>query len=134
VAVRRRGRGQKSVFASVAIKSFDFLVYSDCSPRTCCVDVKGRKFPTAAATAGPAAGRGRNWVTRVTSKSLLEWQNIFGKDFRAVLVFAYWLQGRRRGRPFEDVHFFRNRYYAFAAIAMASTRPPAAPAAPAGRR
>ena len=109
---------KKSVFASVAIKSFDFLVYSDCSPNLL-VDVKGRKFPDSGGHGRASSRAWENWVTRDDVDSLLEWQNIFGPDFKAVLVFAYWLQGPPARAPFEDVHFFRNRYYAFAAIPMA---------------
>ncbi|OPX22105.1 MAG: hypothetical protein B1H04_05515 [Planctomycetales bacterium 4484_123] len=108
---------RKAVFADVAIKSFDFLVYSQAGPNLL-VDVKGRKFPD---SRRPAAGRSRaweNWVTREDVESLQEWQNIFGEGFRAVFVFAYWLQGPPSRAPFEDVHFFRKRHYAFPAIAL----------------
>ena len=108
---------KKSVFADVAIKSFDFLVYSDAQPNLL-VDVKGRKFP---ARRGGGDGKSRaweNWVTREDIESLLEWESIFGADFLAVLVFAYWLQGPPRESPFEDAHFFRERYYAFATIGV----------------
>ncbi|KPK78981.1 MAG: hypothetical protein AMJ81_14035 [Phycisphaerae bacterium SM23_33] len=116
---------KKAIFADVSIKSFDFLVYSDSEPNLL-VDVKGRKFPD--------SGRGRrssraweNWVTREDIDSLQEWENIFGPEFMAVVVFAYWLQGPPQRAPFEDVHFFRKRHYAFRAIGLrdyaASVRP-----------
>ena len=105
---------KKSVFASVSIKSFDFLVYSNTQPNML-VDVKGRKFP---ARSTASARRWENWITREDVESLLEWENIFGAEFAAVLVFAYWLQGTPQEAPFEDVHFFRERYYAFAAVRL----------------
>ena len=105
---------KKSVFASVSIKSFDFLVYSN-DQANMLVDVKGRKFP---ARSAPSARRWENWITRDDVESLLEWENIFGPEFVAVLVFAYWLQGPPQEAPFEDVHFFRQRHYAFATVRL----------------
>ena len=105
---------KKSVFANVSIKSFDFLVYSSTQPNML-VDVKGRKFP---ARSTRSARRWENWITREDVESLLEWENIFGPEFVAVLVFAYWLQGPPEHAPFEDVHFHRQRHYAFAAMRL----------------
>ena len=109
---------KKTLFAGISIKSFDFVVYSD-SRANLLVDVKGRKFPDPARPASRSSRAWENWVTRDDIESLREWENIFGVDFAAVLVFAYWLQGPPRQAPFEDVHFFRNRYYAFLAISLA---------------
>ena len=109
---------RKAVFADVPIKSFDFLVYSQAGPNLL-VDVKGRKFPDTTRSASRASRAWENWVTREDIESLQEWQNIFGEDFRAVFVFAYWLQGPPGRAPFEDVHFFRKRHYAFRAITLA---------------
>jgi len=109
---------KKAVFAEVSIKSFDFLVYSDTGPNLL-VDVKGRKFPVGPGSAGRSSRAWENWVTREDVDSLQEWENIFGPEFRAVLAFAYWLQGPPGRAPFEDVHFFRNRHYAFRAITLA---------------
>ncbi len=109
---------KKAVFADVAIKSFDFLVYSS-SGANLLVDVKGRKFPDSSAPPGGGPSRAwENWVPREDLDSLAEWEAIFGKDFVAVLVFAYWLQGPPRRAPFEDVHFFRRRHYAFVAVPL----------------
>ena len=109
---------KKAIFADVSIKSFDFLVYSNTGANLL-VDVKGRKFPdTSKSPARQPARRWENWVTRDDIESLLEWENIFGADFLGVLVFAYWLQGPPGSAPFEDVHFFRKRHYAFMGIAM----------------
>jgi len=60
-------------------------------------------------------------------EGLREWQKVFGPDFQAVLVFAYWLQGSPQRAPFTDVHLFRQRHYAFVGMAMedyvAASRP-----------
>jgi len=108
---------KKAVFANVSIKSFDFLVYSDVGANLL-VDVKGRKFPDSAGPAGGSSRAWENWVTREDVESLREWEEIFGKDFLAIFVFAYWLQGPPQRAPFEDVHFFRKRHYAFRAIPL----------------
>ena len=118
---------KKAVFGNAGIKSFDFLVYS-AGGANLLADVKGRKFPDS------VPGRTRrglraweNWVTRQDVEGLIEWEKVFGKDFTAVLVFAYWLQGPPQGSPFEDVHWFRGKHYAFVAIRLsdyvASARP-----------
>lgn len=108
---------RKAVFADVSIKSFDFLVYSTAGPNLL-VDIKGRKFPDGLRGANSSSRTWENWVTRDDVESLREWQNIFGQGFVGVLVFAYWLQGPPQRSPFQDVHFFRNRYYAFVAIKL----------------
>lgn len=74
----------------IGIKSFDYIVYPPAG-RACLVDVKGRKAPV-----GPACrGRLKNWVTQADVAGLREWQTIFGSDFEAVFVFAYWLAPTR---------------------------------------
>ena len=110
---------KKAIFADAAIKSFDFLVYSSSGPNLL-VDVKGRKFPDSGA--GKRRGGSRaweNWITRQDVEGLAEWEKVFGEDFSAVLVFAYWLQGPPQRAPFQDVHVFRQKHYAFLAVPLA---------------
>jgi len=110
---------KKAIFADVAIKSFDFLVYS-ASGANLLTDVKGRKFPDAVPGRRRGASRAwENWVTRDDVEGLAEWEKVFGRDFEAALVFAYWLQGPPQRAPFEDVHLFRKRHYAFVAVRLA---------------
>ncbi len=111
---------KKAIFAEGAVKSFDFLVYSSSGPNLL-VDVKGRKFPDSGIT-GRKRGASRaweNWVTRDDVGGLQEWEKIFGRDFLALLVFAYWLQGPPQRAPFADVHLFRQKHYAFVGIPLA---------------
>ena len=60
-------------------------------------------------------------------EGLGQWEKVFGPDFVAALVFAYWLQGPPQRAPFEDVHLFRQRHYAFVGIHLsdyvAASRP-----------
>jgi hypothetical protein len=108
---------KKAIFGQISLKSFDFVVYSEQGPNLL-VDVKGRKFPDAT----PGRKRGgkawENWITRDDVEGLADWQSVFGEGFRAVLVFAYWLQGPPQRSPFADVHFYRSNHYAFVAVSL----------------
>ncbi len=109
---------KKAIFGNAGVKSFDFLVYSETGPNLL-VDVKGRKFPDP--TAGSKRSKSKrweNWLTRDDVEGLEKWQKVFGKDFLAMLVFAYWLQGPPRKSPFDDVHIFREKNYAFVGITL----------------
>lgn len=110
---------KKALFAGAALKSFDFLVYSESGPNLL-VDVKGRKFPdTTPGRRGSATRTWENWVTKDDVEGLAEWEKVFGAAFSAVITFAYWLQGPPTRAPFADVHFFKQRYYAFMAVPLA---------------
>ncbi|NQU76380.1 MAG: HYExAFE family protein [Planctomycetes bacterium] len=118
---------KKKAFAGANLKNFDFLVYSAGGPNLL-VDVKGRKFPDLAITGKRRTGRvWENWITREDVEGLTQWELVFGPDFQAVLVFAYWLQGPPEKTPFNDVHFFRGRHYAFAAVTLAEYKSAAKP-------
>jgi hypothetical protein len=109
---------KKAIFDGVPVKSFDFLVYSASGPNLL-VDVKGRKFPDG--VRGRRRGGDKayeNWITQQDADDLREWEKVFGRDFMALLVFAYWLQGPPQRSPFEDVHLFRENHYAFVAIPL----------------
>jgi len=110
---------KKAIFAGASVKSFDFLVYSQSGPNLL-VDVKGRKFPDGVTGRRRGASRAwENWITRQDADGLAEWEKVFGRDFAAVLVFAYWLQGPPSRAPFEDVHLFRRNHYAFVGVPLA---------------
>jgi hypothetical protein len=109
---------KKAIFAGVSVKSFDFLVYSGSGPNLL-VDVKGRKFPDGVVGRRRGADKAyENWITREDAHGLLEWEKVFGRDFAAFLVFAYWLQGPPQRAPFADVHLFREKHYAFLGIRL----------------
>ncbi|MGC9455619.1 MAG: HYExAFE family protein [Phycisphaerae bacterium] len=110
---------KKAIFAEARLKSFDFLVYSE-SGANLLADVKGRKFPDSIPGPKRAGTRAwENWITRDDVDGLTRWQDVFGDGFRAVLVFAYWLQGPPQRAPFQDVHVFRRNHYAFVAVTLA---------------
>lgn len=109
---------KKAIFGRIALKSFDVVVYSSTGCNLL-VDVKGRKFPDAISGAKRKAGRAwENWITRDDLVSLRQWQGVFGEGFRAVLLFAYWLQGPPQRSPFQEVHLYDGDYYAFMAIEL----------------
>ena len=111
---------KKAIFASAALKSFDFVVYSSRGPNLI-VDVKGRKFPDGIGGRGKGASHvWENWITRQDVEGLGQWQEVFGSAFVAMLVFAYWLQGPPQRSPFADVHVFRQRHYAFLGVPLAA--------------
>lgn len=109
---------KKAAFGKISLKSFDFIVYSSRGVNLL-VDVKGRKFPDSIVGKRKSTRPWENWVTRGDIEGLKKWEEIFGEGFRAILVFAYWLQGPVRRSPFEDVHFFSDKQYAFVAIFLA---------------
>ena len=110
---------KKAIFAGSAVKSFDFLIYSQAGPNLL-ADVKGRKFPDSVPGRKRGASRAwENWITRGDVEGLQEWEKVFGNGFAGTLVFAYWLQGPPERAPFEDVLVFRQRHYAFVAVRLA---------------
>lgn len=109
---------RKAIFGAVSLKSFDFLVYSSSGPNLL-IDVKGRKFPDSIPGKSKGGRAWENWITREDVEGLGAWEGVFGQDFKAVLVFAYWLQGPPQRSPFQDVHIFRKNYYAFVCISLA---------------
>jgi len=76
---------KKALFSNAALKSFDFVVYSKSGPNLL-VDIKGRQRRNQAASGGF-----QTWCTEQDVTDLLQWQQVFGKDFEAVLVFVYWI-------------------------------------------
>ncbi len=109
---------KKALFAGSAIKSFDFLVYSSSGPNLL-TDVKGRKFPDGVTGKQRGASRAwENWITQQDVEGLREWEKVFGSGFQAVIIFAYWLQGPPSRVPFADVHFHKDKHYAFVAIPL----------------
>lgn len=106
---------RRALFGRVRVKSFDFLVYQTSGPNWL-VDIKGRKFPYD--TQGNHR-RWENWVGDEDLDGLREWEGVFGDGFRAVLLFAYLMTGPPEKWPFQSLHTFRDRSYAFLAVTLA---------------
>lgn len=93
-----------------SLKSLDFIVTAS-GTQQLLIDVKGRKFPS-----GSNGHRWENWTDSEDLPQLLMWEGLFGSGFRAVLVFAYFLQPECGEVPFEEVFEFRGRRYAFVGV------------------
>lgn len=121
--LRRRGipyiavdEAKRAMFAGSTVKSFDFLAYRPEGPNWL-IDIKGRKFPY------DTDGNRRyweNWVTQEDLADLLEWEQVFGDGFKAMLVFAYWMRLADPEWTLGDLHSFRGQLYAFLAIPVTS--------------
>jgi hypothetical protein len=103
---------KKALFAGVALKSFDFVVYSNRGPNLL-VDVKGRKFPY---ISGKRRRYWENWATLDDLESLARWEEIFGQGFAGLLVFCYHLQEREAADLFSVVHPFRSSFYGMVGV------------------
>lgn len=103
---------KRALFAGVALKSFDFVVYSNRGPNLL-VDVKGRKFPY---TTGKSRRYWENWATLEDLDSLQRWEEIFGHEFAGLLVFCYHLQEEDAVSQFSVVHPFRSGLYGMVGI------------------
>lgn len=76
---------KRAVFANAKLKSFDFVVYSKTGVNLL-ADVKGRQM-----RGKSGAGSFQTWTTKQDVDDLLQWEQVFGEGFRAVLVFVYWI-------------------------------------------
>jgi hypothetical protein len=108
---------KRAAFRDAKLKSFDFIVYSATGPNWL-VDIKGRRW-------APRQGNGRpaweNWVTQADLDGLGQWEEVFGRGFAALLVFAYRLEAE--GEPPPEVVFeFRAARYVFAAVPLSEYR------------
>jgi hypothetical protein len=100
---------RRALLEHSSLKSMDFIVYSQRTPNLL-VDVKGRRFPSGGTDSGH---KWENWATAEDLPSLIQWQKVFGGDFRAVLVFAYQVIGEKARENFASLFDFRQRTYAF---------------------
>ena len=102
---------KRALFSNAKLKSFDFVVYSKNGPNLL-VDVKGRQL------------RGKNgsthsfqtWTTEQDVLDLLQWQQVFGADYRAVLLFVYWIDTPLTPEP--GMFEFKDRWYWLLGVAL----------------
>ncbi|MEZ6143285.1 MAG: HYExAFE family protein [Zavarzinella sp.] len=79
---------RRTLMNDEGIKSVDFLVHSREGGRLL-IDIKGRKFPYICN--GTPRYTWHNWVNRRDISDLLRWQESFGEQYLALIVFMYWL-------------------------------------------
>jgi hypothetical protein len=104
---------KRAAFRDAKLKSFDFIVYSRADTNWL-VDVKGRRWVARRHQRKPTW---ENWVTQADIDGLDQWEQVFGAGFRALLVFAYWLQAEANPPP-EIVHTYRGERYVFAGVPL----------------
>lgn len=95
------------------LKSIDFIVSPRDTAQSWLVDVKGRQFPS-----GRRKQYWRNWTTGDELESLARWETLFGQQFAALLVFAYWVVEDIAPLPPEQLFLFRDRLYGFVGIRL----------------
>lgn len=94
---------KKALFANARLKSFDFVVYPPGKVRLL-VDVKGRQLRNRSKRAGF-----ETWATEADVRDLLQWEQVFGDGFTALLAFAYWIEPPLTVEP--GMFEFRDRWY-----------------------
>jgi hypothetical protein len=105
---------KKAMFANSKLKSFDFVVYSKNGPNLL-VDVKGRQLRNRTARSGF-----ETWSTERDVQDLLQWEQVFGEGFIAVLSFVYWIDPPLTPEP--GMFTFRERWYLLMGIKLAEYR------------
>ncbi len=100
---------RRTLLEGASLKSIDFIVYS---PRNVnlLVDVKGRRFPSGTKEQGH---KWENWTGAEDVPALLQWETVFGADFRGLLAFAYDVVHETDWPLFDELFEFRGRRYAF---------------------
>ena len=103
------------------VKSLDFIVYGARGGSRLLIDIKGRRFP------GGKKEKPRfiwqNWVEREDVEGLERWETSFGAEYRALLVFAYFIQPEVELRPgTADVWVWKGRRYLMRAVPVSEYR------------
>jgi len=105
---------KRALFVNAKLKSFDFVVYSKKGPNLL-VDVKGRQLRNRAARRGF-----ESWSTRRDVTDLLQWQQVFGDGFSAVIAFVYWIDPPLQAEA--GMFAFRDRWYLLLAVDLGEYR------------
>jgi hypothetical protein len=96
-----------------SLKSLDFIVSPPAASASWLVDVKGRRFPT-----GKQKQYWKNWSTSDELASLAGWEELFGRQFAGLLVFAYNVIGDRAPLAAEELFIHRGSLYAFVGVRL----------------
>ena len=105
---------KKALFANAKLKSFDFVVYPQDKPRLL-VDVKGRQLRNRAKRQGF-----ETWATEADVNDLLQWEQVFGDGFTAILTFGYWIDPPLTPEP--GMYEFKDRWYLLMGVNLAEYR------------
>ena len=105
---------KKALFANAKLKSFDFVVYSKNGPNLL-VDVKGRQVRDRGSRKGF-----ETWATEQDVNDLMQWEQVFGEGYKAVLAFIYWIDPPLAAEAGMYAH--RGRWYLMMGIELGEYR------------
>lgn len=105
---------KKALFANAKLKSFDFVVYSKNGPNLL-VDVKGRQMRSTKGSSS-ASRRFESWTTERDVADLIQWEQVFGEGFKAILSFIYWIEAPLT--PEQGMFEHHDRWYWLMGIAL----------------
>ena len=98
---------KKALFANAKLKSFDFVVYPPQNKPRLLIDVKGRQLRNRSKRSGF-----ETWATEGDVTDLLQWEQVFGEGFTALLGFVYWIDPPLTPLAVEPGMFqYRDRWY-----------------------
>ena len=104
---------KRARLGGATLKSLDFIVSPAVGP-SWLVDVKGRQFPSG----NRQKQYWRNWSTRDDLRGLTGWQQLLGRNFQGLFVFAYQIVQDRSPVAQEHLFAFRDRWYGFVGITL----------------
>src|SRR5436309_1132583 len=105
---------KKALFANAKLKSFDFVVYSKNGPNLL-IDVKGRQMRNGSSRRGF-----ESWTTEQDVTDLMQWEQVFGDGYRAVLTFIYWIDPPLA--PEAGMFTYKGRWYLMMGIDLSEYR------------
>jgi hypothetical protein len=105
---------KKALFANAKLKSFDFVVYSKNGPNLL-IDVKGRQVRDRSTRKGF-----ETWATEQDVNDLMQWEQVFGDGYKAVLAFIYWIDPPLA--PEAGMFTYKGRWYLMMGIDLAEYR------------
>lgn len=105
---------KKALFANAKLKSFDFVVYNK-SGNNLLVDVKGRSCRN-----GASKRSFETWTPQRDVEDLMQWEQVFGDGFKAVLTFIYWIDAPLTPEP--GMFEFRDKWYLLLGVDLGEYR------------
>jgi hypothetical protein len=111
---------KKALFSNHKLKSFDFVVYSKAG-QNLLIDVKGRSLRDNGNGSGRAKRSFQTWTTEKDIDDLMQWEQVFGDDFKAILTFIYWIDGPTL-TPEPGMFEYRDRWYLLLGVDLAEYR------------
>lgn len=105
---------KRALFTNAKLKSFDFVVYSKQGPNLL-IDIKGRQMRNRSGRSGF-----ETWTPEQDVTDLIQWEQVFGDGFRAILIFIYWIDPPLTPEP--GMFQYRDRWYWLLGVDLAEYR------------